>query len=143
MGDSGIGSSEILLTIGMFALTFVLSLLVVGGLLVWIPATFFLDHHDRNLWVDRHPVIRWTGLIIKNLTGLVLILIGLLLSLPGVPGQGLLTILIGLVLLDIPGKRRLERMIVSRPKILKLANRMRARFGKSPLDLTDSESQPS
>ena len=28
--------------------------------------------------------------------------------LPGVPGQGLLTILLGLVMMDIPGKRPLE-----------------------------------
>ena len=49
------------------------------------------------------------------------------------PGQGLLTILIGLMLLDFPGKRRLERRIVARPAILAMLNRMRARRGRDPL----------
>src|SRR5262245_40758335 len=41
----------------------------------------------------------------KNVGGVLLILLGVVLSLPGVPGQGFLTILIGLMLTDIPGKR--------------------------------------
>jgi hypothetical protein len=40
---------------------------------------------------------------------------GIILALPGVPGQGILTVLIGVMLLEFPGKRRLERAIVGRP----------------------------
>jgi hypothetical protein len=134
---NGFGFSELVLAVGLFVVTFVASLLVVGFLLVWMPATFLLDHHDRNLWVDRHPVIRWTGHILKNLAGLLLIAIGVLLSVPGIPGQGLLTILIGLILLDVPGKRRFERKLVSRPRVLKVINRLRARFGKPALVLDE------
>jgi len=65
-----------------------------------------------------------------------LILLGLFLSLPGVPGQGILTILIGVMLLNFPGKRRLERWLVSRPRVLPVINGLRARFGKPPLLLT-------
>ena len=64
-----------------------------------------------------------------------LILLGLAVSLPGIPGQGLLTILIGLMLIDFPGKHRLERTIISRPKILRTVNRLRARYDKRPLVL--------
>jgi hypothetical protein len=57
----------------------------------------------------------------------------LALSLPGVPGQGILTILLGLIMLDIPGKRPLEARIIKRPTVLSAINRLRARFKKPPL----------
>jgi len=121
----------------LFLLTFTVSLLVIGVLLVNLPATYFLDSHNRDLWIDHHPVIRWTGILLKNGLGYALILIGMLLSLPGVPGQGLLTILLGLVLLDFPGKRRLERWILRRPRLLVRVNGLRARFGREPLHLEE------
>jgi hypothetical protein len=83
----------------------------------------------------QHPIVRWAGLIIKNILGVLLVLLGLLLSLPGIPGQGLLTILIGVMLLNFPGKRRLERRLVSQPKVLAAINALRARFGKPALML--------
>ena len=60
-------------------------------------------------------------------------MLGILLSLPLVPGQGLLTILIGLLLINFPGKRRLERKLVRRPKVLQFINRIRSRFGQASL----------
>ena len=62
-----------------------------------------------------------------------LILFGVLLSLPGVPGQGLLTILVGLLLLDMPGKQQLERRLLGRPAIIHAVNRLRDRVGRKPL----------
>ena len=54
---------------GLFVLTFAFSLLAVGFLLVRMPATFFQDRHDRNLWQDRHPALRIAGMVLKNLIG--------------------------------------------------------------------------
>ena len=62
-------------------------------------------------------------------------MIGIVLSLPGVPGQGLLTILLGIMLLDFPGRRKLEVKILSRPQVFKAINKLRHRFGKPPLKL--------
>lgn len=124
----------------VFVITFVASLVVVGILVVLLPATFFLESHDRRFWVHRHPILRWTGTILKNLLGLALIVLGVGLSLPGIPGQGLLTILIGLILMDFPGKRKLERKIVGRPKVLAAINRLRARFKKPRLLLDENDS---
>jgi hypothetical protein len=59
--------------------------------------------------------------------------LGLLMSIPGIPGQGLLTVLIGLMLLDFPGRRRLEKALARRRSILAAMNRIRARFGHPPL----------
>lgn len=69
----------------------------------------------------------------KNLFGAVLVALGVVLSLPGVPGPGIPTILIGVMLLDFPGKRRLERWLISLPTILRMINRLRRWFGKPPL----------
>ena len=36
-------------------------------------------------------------------------------------------------MLDFPGKRRLERRLIGRPRILRSINRLRARFNRPPL----------
>lgn len=132
------GWREILIAAAIFAITFVGSLLLVSVLLVKLPATYFQPNHPREFWVDRHPVIRLLGLILKNLLGLILVALGILLSLPGVPGQGFLTILLGIMLLDFPGKLRLERKLVSQPRVLRAINQLRERFAKPPLLLDEN-----
>jgi hypothetical protein len=119
----------------LFLVTMIGSLLVVGFLLVKLPPTYFQDFHCRDVWVDRHPVLRLAARSGKNVLGAILVVIGTILSLPGVPGQGVLTILVGFMLLDLPGKRRLERRIVGRRRLLRAINRLRKRFGRPPLVL--------
>ena len=116
---------------------FVASLVVVTVLLVNLPPNFFLESHSRHLWIDRHPVIRWSGLILKNAAGWFLVLLGGILILPGVPGQGVLTILLGLILVDFPGKKKVERRVLSRPRLRARINQLRQRFDKSPLLLDE------
>jgi hypothetical protein len=125
----------------VFLASLAISLVVIATLLVLLPPTYFLDSHDRGLWIDQHPVVRWSGIVAKNFLGIVIVVIGAALSLPGIPGQGLLTILLGLVLIDFPGKRRLERRILGVPRVLKRVNVLRERFGRSPLLLED-QTQP-
>jgi hypothetical protein len=72
----------------------------------------------------------------KNVAGVLLVLAGLVMALPGIPGQGILTMIVGITLIDFPGKRGLERRLISRPRILRTINRLRARFHRAPLDLT-------
>jgi len=119
----------------LFLATLVGSLLVVSVLLVKLPVTYFQDFHSRDFRVGCHPALRLTARIGKNVLGVILVVVGIVLMLPGVPGQGMLTILIGLMLLDVPGKRRFERRIVGRRRILHAINRLRKRFGRPPLVL--------
>ena len=132
----------LLLAAALFMGTFVLSAVAVGGVLLLLPATFCLRRERRGWWIDRHPLVRWLALGLKNVAGVLLILVGLALSLPGIPGQGLLTILIGLILVDFPGKHRLERAILGRPRVLERVNRFRARFGRPPLMVPADEDAP-
>lgn len=123
------------LGVGLFLVTFSLSLAETMWILVKLPAAYFSASHKVEFFAARAPAVRVVGLIGKNLLGVVHLVIGVLMSLPGVPGQGILTILLGLMLLDIPGTRALEIKIVSRPKVLRTINRIRARYHKQPLEL--------
>ena len=115
--------------------TFVVATGVVSFVVVKLPATYFHPDHDREVLKDKHPAIRWAGIIGKNLAGVILIVLGVVMSLPGIPGPGLLTILFGVMLVDFPGKRRLEQKFVSQPRVLKAINDLRERFGKKPMKL--------
>jgi len=120
---------------GLFLLSFTISTALVSYALVKLPANYFHSSHAREFFESDNRAIRWGGVILKNLIGFVLIVVGIILSLPGIPGPGLVTILLGLVMLDIPGKRPLETRLVRRPKVLQSINGLRARFDKPPLVL--------
>lgn len=127
--------NQIGLGVGLFLASLILSFAAIAIVMVKIPAHYFSPHYEQNFLPDSHWTVKWGATILKNLLGVFLILLGVLLSLPGVPGQGLLTILLGLIMLDIPGKRPLEARIIQRPTILSSINRLRARFNKPPLVL--------
>jgi hypothetical protein len=129
----GLTWGQVLLGLLFSAATFVLSIAVVTIVLVKLPANYFHSSHAREFLVERHPALRAIGIFAKNLLGLVLVFAGIIMSLPGVPGQGVLTILLGVMLLDFPGKRSLEARIVSRPRVYSAINALRSRFGKPPL----------
>ena len=115
-------------------LTFAVSSVAAGWVLVRLPADYFRGPPPPPR-ADRHLAVRWAARVGKNLLGLLLVAAGLLLSLPAVPGPGLLFLLIGLLLLDFPGKRRLERWLIGLPGVLAAVNRLRRRFGKAPLEV--------
>jgi hypothetical protein len=67
-----------------------------------------------------------------NLLGGALVILGIALS---VPGQGVLTILAGLILMDFPGKRRLLLAVLRRGTVRAVVDRLRARSGRPPLEI--------
>lgn len=73
----------------------------------------------------------WFWSVLRNLFGIALILLGFILLF--VPGQGLLTMLAGVALADVPGKRLLILKIVSKPAIRRGIEKLRARHGRPPL----------
>ncbi len=115
-------------------LYFVVSLLLIRYLIITIPTDYFLDRPRARDDV-RHPVLRLCIRLGKNLAGIIVILVGLIMSLPGVAGQGFLTILLGLSLTDFPGKRKLELRLVSQPLIYRAINAIREKAGRMPLSI--------
>ena len=126
---------SILLAVLLFVVTFSISLAIVSVIMVKIPADYFKEDRPSELFADKSPPVRYLLIIGKNLLGVVLVVLGILMSLPGVPGQGILTILLGVMLLDFPGRRRLERKLVSRPQVLNTINKLRHKFDKPKLVL--------
>ena len=98
-----------------------------------MSADYFMPDRIRGRDSASQPVRRWTGLILKNMAGSVLVVLGV--ALLALPGQGLLTILAGLVLMNFPGKRSLELWMIRLPMVLRAANWLRQRSGKEPLQV--------
>lgn len=126
---------NILLGFGLFLASLTISTVAVAVVMVKIPAAYFSETHRREFLPGSSWHVRWGALILKNVLGVFLVLLGIVLSLPGVPGQGVLTILLGLIMIDIPGKRPLEARIIKRPAVLNAINSLRARYKKPPLIL--------
>jgi len=118
-----------------FVATFVISYVVVTFILIKMPENYFRSDYEHHFLSDRHPVFRTTAIVVKNIIGVLVILTGIVLSLPGEPGTGSLTIFIGIMMTDVPGKRNLEAKIVHRPAVLSAINRLRARYHKPALIL--------
>lgn len=125
--------NQVLLGLGLFLGSLAISFGALGIVMVKIPANYFSSHYVHDFMPGSSWIVRWGAVILKNIFGVFLILLGIVLSLPGVPGQGILTILLGLIMLDIPGKRPLEARIIKRPAVLAAINNLRARYKKPPL----------
>jgi hypothetical protein len=82
-------------------------------------------------------LLRLAFLALKNLFGGVLVLAGVAMLV--LPGQGILTILVGLMFLDFPGKFALERRLARQPPVLRAINWIRARGGRKPLEMPRGE----
>jgi hypothetical protein len=121
----------VLWSIATFLLLFFAGLAVVVVAILLLPTGYFVD--ERPFWRDKPKPVRLVGLLAKNFLGFSLVALGIALSIPGIPGQGLLTILIGLVLVDFPGKRRLVRSLSRRTFIQRSINGLRTRFGRAPV----------
>lgn len=112
---------------------FISSLIAIPLILVRLPADYFDTRTPRHWMKDHHPLLRLIGLIVKNIVGAVLFLGGL--AMLFLPGQGLLTMLIGISLMDFPRKRELEAKMVGQPTLFGVINTMRQKFHKPPLSL--------
>jgi Putative transmembrane protein (PGPGW) len=115
------------------AIGFVGSLIAIPMILVRLPADYFDTRTPRHWMKDHHPALRLMGLVAKNVVGIVFLLAGF--AMLFLPGQGVLTMLIGISLMDFPGKRALEARMVGQPTLLGVINSMRQKFGKPPLTL--------
>jgi hypothetical protein len=115
---------------------FVLTPIAVAWAVIRLPTDYFRQTRRRPLGsFQRHPAQRPVALVLKNALGIVLVVAGLVMLI--VPGQGLLTIAVGLMLVDFPGKYRLERWLATRRPVWRSINWLRKRAGRAPLARPD------
>ena len=120
----GLGASSIII--------FITSILGISWFVAQIPEDYFLSSKRKpSKWKEQTPILRLAVLFGKNIIGLSLIIGGLLMLV--LPGQGLLTIVTGLLLINYPGKYKLEQKLVAMPSIFRALNWIRVKANKPPL----------
>jgi hypothetical protein len=108
------------------------ALIAIPLAIVRIPIDYFAHPRRSDVeWPRRRPWFRWAWLIAKNVLGCALFVLGSLMLV--LPGQGLLTLLIAITLLDFPGKFRVQRWVATRRGVSHSINWIRAKAGKDPL----------
>lgn len=115
---------------------------LVGSLLASVAGVAMIPGLVRRLptgWFARPPIglgARFRAapgrVIAQNTLGFVLIALGV--ALLFLPGQGLLTILLGVLLTDLPVRRRLLRWLASRPLLAEKLQQMRRDRGLAPFE---------
>jgi Putative transmembrane protein (PGPGW) len=127
-------SSETLIWLAALSIVFFVgTLIAIPFILVRLSADYFDVRVPRPWMQDHHPVLRVAGHIVKNAVGAVFLIAGFLMLF--LPGQGVLTMLIGISMLDFPGKRKIEAKFIGQPPVLSVINNMRKKRGKPPLVL--------
>lgn len=112
--------------------TFVGTLILVPILVARMPADYFRYKRPRAVgWSAQHPFARLLVLGLKNLAGIVFLVMGVAMLV--LPGQGILTILMGLMLLSFPGKRRFELFLIQRPFVARSMGWIRRKAKRPPL----------
>ena len=125
-------SPAILTGMAVFSVvTFIASLIIVPIILARLPSDYFLVKKSNEITAQsRKSAFFGFSKLIQNIVGGLLILAGIAMLV--LPGQGILTILIGLGVTSFPAKAKLERKMVSKKGVFKSLNWMRKRAGVEP-----------
>lgn len=107
--------------------TFVLSLLLLPWFVARIPSDYFTRPRDPHRW----HILLQPRAIVRNLLGLPVLLAGVAMLV--LPGQGLITIIIGLGIMNFPGKFELEKWIITRKGVLQALNWIRRKSTHPPI----------
>jgi len=126
---------ELLATLSL--ITFIISLITIPWLIGKMPADYFIRHRQQvEERHRRHPVMTIIIFCFRNIIGVVLFISGIAMLV--LPGQGIITIVIGLSLMDFPGKTKLIDAFLSKPKVIGVLNWIRRKEKKAPF-MTDPE----
>jgi len=107
--------------------------MIMIGSIIYMRPDYFIKKSTERKGLKQHNLTWYIGKIIKNLIGVILMIVGVLMLF--LPGQGLLTILLGLFFVDFPGKRKLELRLIRKPAIYKTINNVRAIAKQPPIIL--------
>jgi len=123
----------VVLSVGSVAM-FVLSVVGVPWFFARVPADYFTrrERGELGMRTVHQPGWRVALRVLKNILGAVVFMAGVAMLV--LPGQGVLTILASLFLVDFPGKRRLQRRILALKPVFRTLNRLRQRAGRAPLE---------
>lgn len=115
---------------GLSTVLLLVTILATPWLVAMLPSSYFITQESRAQKISIAHVFLTC---LRSLIGLVLVLIGIVMLV--IPGPGLITLLVGLSLAEFPGKRRLLKYIATRPSVFKSLNWMRKRHDREPFEL--------
>jgi mannose/fructose/N-acetylgalactosamine-specific phosphotransferase system component IID len=120
----------------IWAIAIGLGVSILGGLaamivVVKLPKDYFSRPERKKS--SKGNLGRKIGKIVKNIAGVLLIAGGVVLMLPGIPGPGVVVLLLGLAITDIPGKHKLIVKIAKKPAVMRSMNKVRRRFHRPDL----------
>jgi hypothetical protein len=132
MPDLSPGYRELVELLGLVSvLTFAGSLLVIPWLIGRLPVNYFIQHRQKvKERHKRHPLFARIILVLRNGLGSLFLLAGIAMLV--LPGQGIITILIGFSFMDFPQKHKLEDTLLHRPGVAKTLNWLRRKQKKQP-----------
>ncbi|QKQ24220.1 hypothetical protein HUE58_03540 [Candidatus Ruthia endofausta] len=120
---------DALMMIGIVSgVVFIISLLLMPYLLGLIPSNYFLKNSENKSKINK--LFDLIKLILKTLIGFILLIAGIIMLVT--PGQGLVSILLGLFLMEFPGKRQLELKLINHNPTFKTLNWLRSKASKPP-----------
>ncbi len=115
-------------------LSLVLAVVLLPAIVTQLPEDYFIREKRRPVARQKgHPVLMVFVNLVKNLLGLLFIVAGVFMTF--LPGQGLLTILIGLMLVNFPGKYRLEQALIRQKIISQTLNKLRRKAHRKPFQM--------
>lgn len=118
--------------LGAFSVvSFFATLIAIPFIVARIPTEYFIRDHKKSAGDNRRTPLNLFWLVLKNILGVIFILAGLAMLV--LPGQGVLTMLLGIMLMNFPGKLALERYFIRQPTVFKALNWMRARANRPAL----------
>lgn len=119
------------MVISWFFILILSVVVIVSFVLIKLPSNYFSFKENKGLLNKLAFPFNFILLILKNSVGFILVCFGVILIF--VPGQGLLTIFAGLMLMNFPGKRNLELFIIRKKPVLNAVNWIRGKAGKEKI----------
>ncbi|MBV1874750.1 MAG: hypothetical protein KUG80_08205 [Gammaproteobacteria bacterium] len=128
-------NEDVLFWLGMISLfSFVGSIILLPVLIIRLPEDYFLTEQRHSVSVfHENALVHYCIKILKNLVGLIVILCGVAMLV--LPGQGVMTILLGVLMIDFPRKFQLERYLLGRKGLLNSLNWIREQANKPKLKI--------
>jgi hypothetical protein len=125
-----------LINISIFSVILLLaSIFMLPIVIINLPADYFKKKKRDARPHFLNPVVYVILLVLKNLVGIILVVLGLLMLV--LPGQGIITLIIGLMIVDLPGEKKMLKYILYKTSAVKAMNWLRRKNNKPPFELPE------
>lgn len=112
---------------------FLLSIFLLPFVVIRLPANFFVRPAPPRV---QRSLPRMLLKFLKNALGFLFFVAGIVMLF--IPGQGILSMLFGISLMDFPGKRELQARIVCMPRVHRSLNWLREKAERPPFHLPEN-----